>query len=183
MQVSTALRRARERRGWTQRELARRLGYTDKMVSAIETGERTLAPDVALRGITLLDDPEFAMTQAEQAAGGVMVAVVLDGPRVDLHRMSTGRKAIEEFSEAIRAIAQCRPLINCRGPEDLGPEDRRSALEVCRQTLQAGTAAINTVRIVCQTYCFSPVEISLEHVRHLESRGYIEPRQEARRCA
>lgn len=176
MKVSTALRLARERAGMTQAQLGRRVGYSANMVSAVECGDRVLAPDVAARTRDLLDDPELYMAMAEEATGGVMVPIVLDGPRVDLHRMSTGRKAIEEFSEAIRALAQGKFLINAQGPEDLRDEDRVQLRAICRETLQAATAAVNTVRVMCLAYGLSPREISLEHIRDLERKGYITTR-------
>lgn len=48
-----------------------------------------------------------------------MVPVILDGPRVDLNRLATGRKFTEEAAEAIEAWARARDLINCRSGEDL----------------------------------------------------------------
>jgi len=177
LRVSTALRLARERRGWTQRELGRKVSYSGNMISAVECEERVMAPDVAARARDLLDDPELYMALAEEAAGSVMTAVVLDGPRVDLHRMSTGRKAIEEFAEATRAIAQCRALINSRTAEDLAEEDRMQIRAICRETLQAATAAVNTVRVMCLTYGLSPREIAREHILDLERKGYITKRR------
>ncbi|MCL6548975.1 MAG: helix-turn-helix domain-containing protein, partial [Alicyclobacillus sp.] len=61
LDVPTALRLARERRGLTQAALGRKVGYSGNMMSAIECGERVMAPDVAARARDLLDDPELYM--------------------------------------------------------------------------------------------------------------------------
>lgn len=177
MKVSTALRVAREQAGLTQREIGRHIGYSAKMISAIERGERRIASDVAIVTARLLDNPEFYMALGEDAAAGVMVPILLDGPKVDLHRMSTGQKAIEEQSEAARAIAQAKVLINSRGPEDLTEETRRQLWLICRECLQAGTAAFNTVRVICGTYGFSPERVAAEVTADLERKGYIQPRR------
>jgi hypothetical protein len=142
-----------------------------------------MAPDVAARARDLLDDPELYMALAEEAAGSIMTAVVLDGPRVDLHRMSTGQKLIEECSEASRSIAQSRWLINARGPEDLTGERRTEARLICKEAYQVGIAGFNTVRVMCRTYDLSPAEIAAEVLSDLERKGYIERRVHRARVA
>ncbi len=185
MDVPTAVRQARERASLTGRELGRRVGYSEQMISAIETGAKRLAPDVAPSMARILDDPDLYLALAAETAGGVFVPVILDGPRVDLHRLSTGTKASEEFAEAIRAIAQCRALINCRCPEDLDEAGRAQVREVLHQVAEAVTAGGNTLRVMCRTYGVSPAGIWREHVAELVAKGLAAPerRREVKRFA
>lgn len=183
MGVTTSLRRARTRAKLSQRELGRLVGYSEQMISAVEVGGRVMAPDVALAAARHLDDGELYMALAEEAAGGVMVPIVLDGPKVDLHRLATGRKLVEEASEAIEAWAKAKSLVNCRSAEDLGQEGRAEALAFCEEVAELVTCAGNTLRVMCETYALSPREIYREHVAELVRKGYALRRTEARRNA
>ena len=68
----TLLRQLRKRAGMTQRDLAAALGYTDSLISGLETGQRQ--PDLAailprfVPGLGLQDDPAVAQRLYEWAA-------------------------------------------------------------------------------------------------------------------
>src|SRR5215212_8343460 len=49
--LSAQLREARERRHWTQAELARRLGSSQSRVAKMEAGDPRVALDVRVRGL------------------------------------------------------------------------------------------------------------------------------------
>ena len=180
MTVPTALRHARQVAHLSQARLGRRIGYSLQMVSAVETGGRSLAPDVALAAAHQLDDPELYMALAEEATGGVMVAVVLDGPRVDLHRLATGRKLVEETAEALEALATCDALTNCRTGAELDADGRRQVARLLHQVAELQTCAGNTLRAWCRDYGFSPAALYREHVAELVQKGYATPRLEVK---
>ena len=180
MTVPTALRHARKAAHLSLGQLGRRVGYSTQMMSAVETGRRTLAPDVSLASARQLDDPELYMALAEEATGGVMVAIVLDGPKVDLHRLATGRKLTEEAAEAIEAFAKCDALTNCRSAEELTPEGRDQVARMVHHVAELQTCAGNTLLVMCRDYGFSPEEIRREHVAELVQKGYAAPRREAK---
>ncbi len=183
MGVTTALRRAYREAGLSERELGRRIGYSQQMVSAVIRGGRAMAPNCALAAADLLDDAELYMALAEEATGAVMVPVVLDGPAVDLHRLATGRKLVEEAGEAIEALAKFDGLTNCRTAAELSPTDRERARTMLHHIIELVTCGANTVRVVCRDYEFSPREIYREHVAELVAKGYALPRREARQSA
>jgi transcriptional regulator with XRE-family HTH domain len=52
---ATGLRGRREGAGWTQRELAKRLGVTQNYIPALELGNRNPGPDLRQKLMTLFD--------------------------------------------------------------------------------------------------------------------------------
>jgi transcriptional regulator with XRE-family HTH domain len=52
---ATGLRGRRETRGWTQRELAKRLGVTQNYIPALELGARNPGPDLRQKLMDLFD--------------------------------------------------------------------------------------------------------------------------------
>jgi len=179
MAVYTALRRARKAAHLSLHQLGRRVGYSTQMMSAVETGRRTLAPDVSLASARQLDDPELYMALAEEATGGVMVAIALDGPRVDLHRLAVERKLIEESGETLRALAECGELTNCGTAGELTPEGRERVKHLLHEAIELQTCVGNKVRTICRDYSFSPAALYREHVAELVQKGYAAPKREA----
>jgi DNA-binding XRE family transcriptional regulator len=53
--TATQVRTAREVKGWNQRELATLLGVSQKLVSMIERGERTITPKLETKLIKVLE--------------------------------------------------------------------------------------------------------------------------------
>ena len=53
--IRLALKRAREKRGWSQRELASRVGLTQKHISSIESGKVVPRYDTLLELVRILD--------------------------------------------------------------------------------------------------------------------------------
>jgi transcriptional regulator with XRE-family HTH domain len=72
--------RARLRRGWTQRQLAERLGVTDGMVCRIEAGQNRVSPSVALNAETALGLSARKLLHL-QADADLAEATVSDGGR------------------------------------------------------------------------------------------------------
>ena len=168
MNVSTALRQARLRAGLDQRDLGRRVGYSPQMVSAVEKGVRELAPDVRLSIAELLDDPDLYLALAEEATGGVMVPAVLDGPRVDLHRVATGVKLAEEATEVLAVWASWKSVTSRPG----SPEERHNAKVYAHQVYELLTACGVTLAVLCREYGLSPAELAREHLAELRAKGY-----------
>ena len=52
---ATGLRAHRERQGWTQRELAKRLGVTQNYIPALELGNRNPGPDLRQKLMDLFE--------------------------------------------------------------------------------------------------------------------------------
>ncbi len=180
MGFSDSLRRARERAGMNQRDLGRHIGYAVQTISDIERLGREAAPRAALAAAELFGDPDVYMSLGEEATGSVMVGIVLDGPKVDLHRLATGRKLVEEAAEALEALAKFDGLTNCRSAADLSPEDRERARGLLHQVIELQTCAANTVRIVCRDYEFSPGELYREHRAELMAKGFALDRKVGR---
>lgn len=183
MEVARALRKARLAAHLTQRQLGGRISYNDRMVSMVELGGREMAPDCALAAARLLDDADLDLALAEEATGGVMVAIALDGPKVDLNRLATGRKLVEEAGEALEIWGKAKSLINCRSADDLDDEARDEVLRFCHHVAELMTCAGNTLRVMADTYGLSPRQIYREHVAELVDKGFATPRREGRRNA
>ncbi len=52
---ATGLRGQRDRKGWTQRELAKRLGVTQNYIPALELGNRNPGPDLRQKLMDLFE--------------------------------------------------------------------------------------------------------------------------------
>jgi DNA-binding XRE family transcriptional regulator len=66
--LSLALRRARERRGLTQTELAKKLGSSQSRVAKMETGDPSVSLDLLVRSLLALG---VTLAQLARIVGGV----------------------------------------------------------------------------------------------------------------
>jgi Zn-dependent peptidase ImmA (M78 family)/DNA-binding XRE family transcriptional regulator len=92
--IAGAIRQARERRGWPQAELARRLGLTQTAVSYWEAGKRSPGVDDVLALAEALEVPIDTFFPAESARR----------PVTALLRATVARLADSELEEAIDAL-------------------------------------------------------------------------------
>lgn len=65
--MHTVLERERKKRGWSQREVAKRIGVSAPMMTMIETGKRKPSFDVLIRLLDLFDcsDPRILFREAD----------------------------------------------------------------------------------------------------------------------
>ncbi len=88
------LRRARERAGLTQTELAERVGVSRQMVSSAEAGRHTPAVDTALRMAQALGEPvEELFGEARPAADSVLGGPLREGDPVVVGRVGSRLRA------------------------------------------------------------------------------------------
>ena len=170
--LGNAIVRARSRKGLGQRGLASIINYSDKTVSAIETGYRSLPHGAASRLVAALDDPELITALQAEATGGI-ASPILDGESVDLHRSSVRDKVIEECSEVIKALAEARAMVNCKSGKDLNDEGKRQIAEVIHQGFEAITALWNLLAVLCSTYGISFTAAFKAHVKELKAKGLM----------
>jgi transcriptional regulator with XRE-family HTH domain len=163
---------ARMNRGLNQREMGRIMNLSEKTVSAIETGRRNLPQDLTPKAAKVLDDPELYCALQVTVTGGVATPW-LDGEKVDLHRSSVRDKAIEECSEAIKALAEAKAMVNCKSAEDLGEKGYEQIQEVLHQAVEAETALQILIGVVCKTYDISIAQVYKDHHAELKAKGYI----------
>ena len=62
------LKEARQAKGWTQAQAAKKLGVTQAYLSMLERGRRTLSRRLARRAVQLLDAPPTALPLADELA-------------------------------------------------------------------------------------------------------------------
>lgn len=70
--VGRLIRIARKQRGWSQADLAKRLGSTQKWVSLVETGQTDPQIDMVLRAFRLLGVDLGARPRTERSPGSII---------------------------------------------------------------------------------------------------------------
>lgn len=140
------------------------------MVSAIERGERQVAPCVAPHLATKLDYPALYLEMARELTGGFGPAW-LNGPNVDLHCAAVREKALEELGEAVTVIehfdASRPPLMDTE-------REHKQKYAHLLQVFDAVVAAYHYVGIQCLEYNFSMLQVSRDHYNKLRSKHYVE---------
>ena len=114
----------------TQKEAARRINYSDEMLSKVLAGKRNLAPDVAPKLAKM--HTMIGQAIAEEATGYKCFSYI-DGDRHPQTMLRRIEKEDWEADEALKKLPWL--LIDKRGPEDVNPEEKvilqTAGREVC----------------------------------------------------
>jgi transcriptional regulator with XRE-family HTH domain len=171
--IPQAVRIARIYRGRRQGEIT---GYSQQMISAIERGERAVAPDAAPMLAQQLDHPALYAELSRELTG--VGPAWLDGAAVDLHRASVREKAIEELREAMAAIERWPAA---RPPDSESEGARRDRYSHLLQVYDAMVACFAYLGVQCLEYGYSMLQLSRDHYRKLKSKRYVAGETEAPR--
>jgi DNA-binding XRE family transcriptional regulator len=174
MSISTTapeIKEARARYEWTQENVANDLNFSRQMIQMVEAGKRRLNEQDAAKLARKLDDGQFAMAMARRITGG-MSAPYLNG--IDNHRMACIMKLVEELQEAIDIITQnMRTLIRAQSADDLSTGERVQIEVMMIETIEAITAAENTLARLSKTYDISLADLWDRHEKELTEKGYL----------
>lgn len=174
LSIGTVVMEARARRGWTQAELGRRLNHSTKMVSAMETGERRVQPDLLPRLARLVDDPDTYAACMRHATGGIG-PLDLDGPNTDLTPATAIQWLMQECGEAIRAAQEARVLLTRKPRNQWTPEEAAQVARYRHHLREAFQAAWTNLAVACEVSGASMGAEFEEHSRECIAKGYDRP--------
>lgn len=162
MAVATraVLRRGIEKAFGTQKEAARRINYSNEMLSKVLAGERNLAPDMAPR----LSRAHMMIGQAlAEEATGYGCFSYIDGDR---HPQTMIRRVEKEDYEADMAMKTIPwLLIDKNGPEDLEPGERSKLVQAGREVCDRIKADLNFVVEIDDRFQLGLVDYLTENKR------------------
>ncbi len=181
MKTGQALRLARESKGMKQSDLGNAVFLSDKTISAYENDARRLPKELTPTIVAKLDDARLALEVAGEVTGG-MAPPLLDGPKADLHRMTTIGFMISEMREALSKIEGAEVFLRARSGDELDEAGRRHIHDTLRELAEALTSIANGIPVICLTYGESPGQIYQELRAELALKGFI-TYEEARRTA
>lgn len=176
MNISTRapeIKEARARYEWTQENVANELHFSRQMVQMVEAGKRRLNEQDAAKLVRKLDDGQFTMAMARRITGG-MSAPYLNN--IDDHRLACVMKLVEELRDAINITTEkdnMQLLIRAQSAEDLHPGEKEQIEAMMIETIEAITAAENTLARLSKTYDVSLAELWDRHEAKLVEKGYL----------
>lgn len=157
------------RGGQTQQQMAMELNISRELISKIETGERSISPDISQAMMKRKENPWFAIAlRNEYTKTG---PIKLNGPNVDLHRSSVREKTIEEVSEVLTALQN----ISFAKPFNSFSNWERPQLEhLLEEAVEAVTAIEHLIATVCEDANISYLETWDKHYIQLQAKGYVQ---------
>jgi transcriptional regulator with XRE-family HTH domain len=165
------IREARARYEWTQENVADELHFSRQMIQMVEKGKRRLTEQDTAKLARTLDDGEFAMSIVRRITGG-MSPPYLNG--IDEHRLACVMKLVEELQEVIDIATQDIPLlIRAQSADDLHPGEKEQIESMMIETIEATTAAENTLARLSKTYGISLAALWDRHQAKLLEKGYL----------
>ena len=167
--LGEVMRKERERRGFSQRELARAVGVDRSMISHYELGKAAMPHDVLCRTIRILRSNKLRIQACFECEVNLLTMPYLD--KVDMHPMTVLSVVIEELEEAIDALKGLR-LANKRTPDDLTEEDRESMVYAGEQIVDLLAGFDTLLSTWHEWYEFDIEKQAVAGYEKLFNRGY-----------
>lgn len=166
-QFGPALEEVLRRTGNTRADVAGVAHIDASMVGKVIKGTRKPSKEVMQSTVGHYDDGRLYIAAAGEVTEGAAVPWL---ENADLHRSSVHLKALEEIGEAEEALHDA-PITKTR--EQLTQTDLLKIKAAIMESVEAITALMHYVSILCREYCFSYVGVWREHRSELRAKKYI----------
>lgn len=167
MGFGQALDKVLDERHETQESIALVTHVSNSLVSKVICGARKPSQDIMQRTIEHYDDPRLYLAAMEEVTGGACTPWL---DNADLHKSNVHLKTIEEVNEALVALNRV-PITKRK--EQLTPEDLIEIREAIMECIEAITALMHDVAVLCKEYTFSWVKLWKEHRQDLKTKQYL----------
>lgn len=161
-----ALAAAIARKGWTNREFARRMPIDSTLVSKWIHGPKQMTRQQVQRAVLVLDDLGFSFAAARYVAGGVL-GMTLDA--VEGGRAGATLCVGKEMRELAAALDAAHEIVITPPYE----HEREQALDVTLNLLELVAACKEMAARMCEDYRFPASLIAAELAPRLREQGYV----------
>jgi hypothetical protein len=166
-QFGTALDAVLKRTGKTRNEVGRIAHVDPSLVGKIVKGTRKASTPVMQAAANHYDDGQLFLAAAAEVTGGAFIPWL---DRADLHRSATTLKTLEEIDEAEEAL-QRAPIT--KRPDQLDSKDRAEIELAIVEQIEAVTALLHNITVLCREYGFSFSQMFKEHREEMKLKKYM----------
>lgn len=106
MKIGKSLREVRERKGYSQENIANVMHVSKQLVSHLENNRRDMTEDLAKQSASVLSDSQYGFEIARKTAMDYIAPLTTTGNAIEWHRLALeqvfinkSKKAIERFNE------------------------------------------------------------------------------------
>lgn len=136
-------------------------------IGKIIKGTRKASKPVIKAAVQHYDDGRLYIAAAGEITDGASVPWLNN---VDLHRSTVHLKVLEEIGEAEQALMQA-PITKTK--DQLGQKEQQQIKEAIMESIEAITALMHYVTVLCKEYCFSYFGAWQEHRATLKAKKYL----------
>ncbi|WP_433943404.1 XRE family transcriptional regulator [Paenibacillus sp. SN-8-1] len=166
-QFGPALEEALKRTGNT-REQAGAVAHVDaSLIGKIVKGSRNPSKELMAATADYYDDGELFLGAAAEVTGGAFIPWL---NAADLHTSTTTLKTLEEIEEAQLALHQA-PITKRR--DQLSDKDRQKIEISIKEQIEAVTALLHNITMLCRSYDFSFAAMFRAHRAEMKSKNYM----------
>lgn len=170
MNSGMRIKEERKKYGDSQQKLGEALGVSREAISAIEQGRNKLSPDLSSETIKRYNSPLLAMDIAFNYTNSL--GIHLNGRNVDMHRMTSTRKTIEELKE-ILAAAEISEKAMVKPVGAIQHYERDDVVRLVQEMFDGITALTNCAAAIVIEYGMNWDDEWQKHIVKLRSKEFI----------
>lgn len=167
MSFSQQLQNVMEEHGHTQQIPAAAAHVTSGTISKYTRGVRKPPTDVMRNIVKHYNEPELCIAAASEVNSDAFVPWL---NLADLHKSNVHLKTLEEINEAVSALATA-PITKRK--DQLTATDLKGIRQSIMEQIEAITALMHNVAVLCKEYDFSWFALWTEHRQELKSKKYL----------
>ncbi|MNW37020.1 hypothetical protein D3C74_140510 [compost metagenome] len=164
---SEALEDVLKRTGDTLSTAGKVTNVDGSQIGKIIKGTRKASKPVMRAAAQHYDDGQLFIAAAAEVTGGAFVPW-LDG--ADLHKSTTTLKTLEEMDEAEVALQEA-PIT--KRLDQLSPKEKQQIKVSIIEQIEAVTALLHNITMLCREYGFSFSKMFLEHRSEMKAKKYM----------
>lgn len=170
MSVGTALKGLRERKQFSQSNIASDLYVDQTMISKIEKGERSATIEFISRSAELYEDAQYGFELAHETIKDFITPLMSKNQGVEWHRL-----ALEETFkvEAMEAIDHFNKVSLSKHPNFATDDELAEIRKGVKELLDVQASINSFLAILEQAYPLSVKECMRKRVPHWKSKGWI----------
>jgi len=170
MKIGKSLKKVRERKEYSQENIANIIHVSKQLVSHLENDRRSMTEDLAKQSVSVLSDAQYGFEVARETAEGYIAPLIMSGEAIEWHRLALQHVFINQVTETIERFEKFSLV---QPPEFVGDKELEGVRERAKELLDIQMIVDSFLTCLEQEYNISVQECMDSRLQTWKKKGWI----------